>query len=72
MTASKLNEKTAQTTNVVTLPDHMVDWFENFLSWDWVLAGIIPFRIILFILPGLYGLPLQLRNKVFKFNSMKN
>ena len=49
----------------------MVDWFENFLSWDWVLAGIIPFSIMLFILPGLYGLPLQLRDKVFKFNSFQ-
>ena len=27
---------------------------------------------MLFILPGLWGLPLQLHNKVFKFNSMKN
>ena len=42
----------------------------NFLSWDWVLAGIIPFWIMLFILPGLHGLPLQFHNKVFKFNSM--
>ena len=42
----------------------------NFLSWDWVLAGIILFWIMLFILPGLYRLPLQLHNKVFKFNSM--
>ena len=25
---------------------------------------------MLFILPGLYGLPLQLHNKVFKFNSV--
>ena len=25
-----------------------------------------------FILPGIYGLPIQLHNKVFKFNSMKN
>ena len=25
---------------------------------------------MLFILPGLYGLPLQLHNKVFKFDSM--
>ena len=27
---------------------------------------------MLFILPDLYGLPLQLHNKVFKFYSMKN
>ena len=23
---------------------YMVDWFENFSSWDWVLAGIILFE----------------------------
>ena len=45
----------------------MVDWFENFLSWDWVLAGIIPFWIMLFILPGLYELPL---NSITKFSSL--
>ena len=39
---------------------------------DWVLDGVILFRITFFILPGPYGLPLQLHNKVFKFNSMKN
>ena len=59
-TAWKLNEKTAQTANVVTWPDltvvlHMVDWFENFSSWDCVLAGITLFWIMLFILPGLYN-----------------
>ena len=27
---------------------------------------------MLFILPGLYALPRQLHNEVFKFNSMKN
>ena len=51
---------------------HIVDWFENFSSWDWVLAGVILFLIMLFILPGLCGLPLQLHDKVFNFNSMKN
>ena len=45
--------------------------YTNFLSWDWVLAGIILFWIMLFVLPGLYGLPHQLYNKVFMFNSMK-
>ena len=72
-TAWKLNEKTAQTTYVVTWPDltsvlHMVDWFENISSWDLVLAGIILFWIRFFILSCLFGLPLRLHNKVFKFN----
>ena len=72
-TAWKLKERTAQTTNVVIWPDLRTShgrlvW--NFLSWDWVLAAIIPFWIMLFILPGLHGLPLQLHYKVFKFNSM--
>ena len=26
---------------------HMADWFENFSSWDWVLAGIILFSMML-------------------------
>ena len=55
---------------------HVVDWFDrqgNFLPWDWVLAGIILFWIMLFILSDLYGLPHQLHNQVLKFtNLMKN
>ena len=54
-TAWNLKEKTAQTTNVVTWPDLRTShgrlvW--NFLSWGWILAGIIPFWMMLFILPG--------------------
>ena len=48
---------------IVRLSHGRLVW--NFLSWNWVLAGIIPFWIMLFILPGLYGLPLQLHNKVW-------
>ena len=72
-TAWKLKEKTAQTTNDVTWPDLRTSHGQliwNFLSWDWVLAPIIPFSIMLFMLPVLYGLPFQLHNKVFKINSM--
>ena len=74
-TSWKLKEKTAQTRNVVTWPDLRTShgWLVwNFLSWDWVLAGIIPFWTTLFILLGLYGLPLQLHDKVLEFDSMKH